>query len=279
MTHTSHIHYNIYSGERTRQMPVLFVGHGSPMNAIEDNEFSRGWREIAGQLPKPRLILCISAHWETKGTQITAMKKPDTIHDFGGFPCELFQVQYPAPGSPEWAKEIQETTTASIDLNHNWGFDHGSWSILKHLYPEADIPVLELSLDYTRGAEYHYRLARELKYLRKQGVLVIGSGNMVHNLSRIHVKSLAGFNEDYGYDWALEMNHLFKEKIEHKEHKTLIRYDRLGAGASLAIPTTDHYFPLLYVLALQDNKDSIRFFNDKVVGGSLSMTSVLIGEN
>lgn len=278
MTLKSYLHYNSYLSERTRRMPVLFVGHGSPMNAIEDNAFTQGWREMAALIPKPKAILCISAHWETKGTQITAMSRPETIHDFGGFPCELFQVEYPAPGSPEWANKIKkDAKETTIELNHNWGLDHGSWSVLKHLYPQADIPVLELSLDYTLSAESHYLLAQELRYLRQKGVLIIGSGNMVHNLRQIRVKSLEGFNEEFGYDWALEMNAIFKQKIMDGDHRALIEYKQWGAAAALAVPTTDHYFPLLYTLALQEKNDDIRFFNDKVVGGSLSMTSVLIG--
>lgn len=260
-------------------MPVLFVGHGSPMNAIEDNEFTRTWREIASLIPKPQAILCVSAHWETRGTHVTAMQQPETIHDFGGFPCELFQVQYPALGSPDRANEIREgVTSATVDLNQSWGLDHGAWSVLKHLYPRADVPVLQLSLDYTRGAEYHYRLAQELAFLRDRGVLIVGSGNMVHNLREIHIKSLEGFKENFAYDWALEMNHLLKQKIEQGDHQALIQYEKLGAASALAIPTTDHYFPLLYILALQKKTDSIRFFNDKVVAGSLSMTTVLLSE-
>lgn len=258
-------------------MPVLFVGHGSPMNAIEDNPFSGKWKQIGKELPRPTAILCISAHWETNGTFVTAMPNPETIHDFGGFPCELFQVQYPAPGNPELAKTIRQGVKQyPVGLNADWGLDHGSWSVLKHIYPEADIPVLELSIDYTKGMQYHYNLAQELAFLRKRGVLIVGSGNMVHNLRLIHVKSIEGFNEPYGYDWALEMNDIFKQKIRSADHKALIDYPSLSKAARLAIPTPDHYIPLLYVLGLQEKKEDIEFFNDQALAGSLTMTSVII---
>lgn len=259
-------------------MPVLFVGHGSPMNAIEDNAFSRKWREVGRSLPRPSAVLCISAHWETNGTFVTAMSNPETIHDFGGFPCELFKVQYPASGNTELANKInQEVKQTVIGLNTDWGLDHGSWSVLKHIYPNADIPVLELSIDYTRSLQYHYDLAKELTFLRRRGVLILGSGNMVHNLRMVHVKTIEGFNEPYGYDWALEMNDMFKAKILSGDHKALIDYHSLGKAAKLAIPTPDHYIPLLYALALQEKNDNVEFFNDQAVAGSLTMTSVLIG--
>lgn len=263
--------------KRTPVMPVLFVGHGSPMNAIEDNPFSRKWGEIGKALPRPSAILCISAHWETNGTFVTTMSKPETIHDFGGFPCELFNVQYPAPGSPALAESIkQEIKHNPVDLNTDWGLDHGSWSVLRHVYPEADIPVVELSIDYTKGMQYHYDLAKELAFLRRRGVLIVGSGNMVHNLRLVHVKSIEGFNEPYGYDWALEMNDIFKQKIQSADHKALINYPSLSKAAKLAVPTPDHYIPLLYALSLQEKKDEIEFFNDQALAGSLTMTSVII---
>ena len=261
----------------TPAMPVLFVGHGSPMNAIEDNLFSRKWKQIGEELPRPSAILCISAHWETNGTFVTAMPYPETIHDFGGFPCELFKVQYPAPGNPALAASIQEEIKQyPVELNTDWGLDHGSWSILRHIYPAADIPVLELSIDYTRGMQYHYDLAKELAFLRRRGVLIVGSGNMVHNLRLIHMKSIEGFNEPYGYDWALEMNDVFKRKIRSADHQALIDYPSLSKAAKLAIPTPDHYIPLLYALSLQEKKDDIEFFNDQALAGSLTMTSVII---
>lgn len=256
-------------------MPVLFVGHGSPMNAIEDNEFSMRWREMAKEIPTPFAVLIVSAHWLTEGTHITAMEKPKTIHDFGGFPQPLFDVQYPAPGKPELAEEVVSLVKATnVGLNHDWGLDHGAWSVVRQMYPDAKIPVLQLSIDYYKPAQYHYDLAKELADLRKKGVLILSSGNMVHNLRMIHVKTIKGFNEAYGYDWAIEMNETFKNKISEADHKALIDYEKLGKAALLAVPTPDHYYPLLYTLGLQSERDSAEFFNDKAVGGSLTMTSV-----
>jgi 4,5-DOPA dioxygenase extradiol len=256
-------------------MPALFVGHGSPMNGIVDNEFSRRWQQLAKEIPTPTAVLVISAHWFTRGTRITAMDFPKTIHDFGGFPNELYQIQYPAPGNPTLAKTTAEAiTSAQIIPDHDWGLDHGAWIILKHLFPKANIPVVQLSMDYTRDARYHYSLAKELAQLRKKGVLIMGSGNMVHNLGMVAWDKLDG--PSYGYDWALHMNHQFKQLITDQNHHSLINYRDLGKEALLAIPTPEHYLPLLYTLALQDKKDRVSFFNDQPVGGSLTMTSVLI---
>lgn len=259
--------------EEDARMPVLFVGHGSPMNGIEDNEFSRRWEQLGKEIPQPRAVLCISAHWLTQGTHVTAMPHPKTIHDFGGFPEELYRVQYEAPGDPELAREtaqlIRET---QVGLDHDWGLDHGCWSVVRRMYPEATIPVLQLSIDYHRPASYHYEIAKELAVLRKKGVLVIGSGNMVHNLRMIAWDKME--ESGYGYDWAREISETFKRLIASKDHRALIDYRELGASAQLAIPTPDHYFPLIYTLALQDEKDEITFFNDRHVGGSLTMTSV-----
>lgn len=269
---------NFTSGlnEQDQLMPVLFIGHGSPMNGIEDTEFSRRWTQMAGEIPTPAAVLVVSAHWFTKGTQITAMEFPKTIHDFGGFPKELFAVQYSAPGDPVLAKEAASLIhSADVGLDHDWGLDHGTWTVVRHMYPEADIPVLQLSIDYTKGPQYHYDLARELYALRKKGVLIIGSGNMVHNLRMVAWDKLDA--PEYGYDWALQMNHKFKELIQAGDHKTLINYSRLGREAMLAIPTPEHYLPLLYSLGLKTAKDNVSFFNDKAVGGSLTMTSVKIG--
>ena len=257
-------------------MPVLFIGHGSPMNGIEDNDFSKSWAAMGQSIPKPTAVLVVSAHWLTRGTHITAMEQPKTIHDFGGFPDELFRVQYPAPGSPELAVETQKIiTSVPVELDHEWGLDHGTWTVVRHMYPKADIPVLQLSIDYSKSPQFHYDLAKELSALRKKGVLIIGSGNMVHNLGKVAWDKL---NEpEYGYDWALEINQTFKDKIVGKDHKSLIEYQKLGSTALLAIPTPDHYYPLLYTLGLQTEKDAIQFFNDRTVGGSLTMTSVKIG--
>lgn len=262
--------------DQEQLMPVLFIGHGSPMNGIEDTEFSRRWTQMAKEIPTPKAVLVVSAHWFTKGTQITAMDFPKTIHDFGGFPQALFDVQYPAPGNPVLAKETAELLhSANITLDHDWGLDHGTWTVVRHMYPEAKIPVLQLSIDYTKGPQYHYDLAKELYALRKKGVLIIGSGNMVHNLRMVAWDKLN--DQEYAYDWAKQMNDKFKELIQAGDHNPLINYTGLGKEAMLAIPTPEHYLPLMYTLGLKTNKDSVSFFNDKAVGGSLTMTSVKLG--
>ncbi|MEY3426489.1 MAG: hypothetical protein RL679_1847 [Bacteroidota bacterium] len=261
--------------ETALKMPVLFVGHGSPMNAIEENEFTLYWKKLASEIEKPKAVLCISAHWLTRGTFVTAMNHPKTIHDFGGFPQALFDVNYPAPGNPELAEETAKLiTSTSVGLDHEWGLDHGTWSIVKNMYPNAEIPVLQLSIDYSQPAQYHYDLAKQLGALRKKGVLIIGSGNMVHNLGMVAWDKL---NESFGFDWAIEMNSIFKKKIEGNDHTALIQYEKLSSAAKLAVPTPDHYYPLLYTLGLKEEKDSISFFNDKPVAGSLTMTSVKFG--
>ncbi len=262
--------------EEDETLPVLFIGHGSPMNAIEDNEFSNRWKQMGEEITTPKAVVVVSAHWLTTGTMITAMPNPKTIHDFGGFPKELFEVQYPAPGNPELANEIQKLmTNPAIELDHDWGLDHGTWSVVKHMYPNANIPILQLSIDYNKPAAYHYEIAKQLLSLRKKGVLIIGSGNMVHNLRMVAWDKLK--EPEYGFDWALEMNSIFKDKISNGFHKELLEYEKLNKAATLAIPTPDHYYPLLYTLALQTENDKIEFFNDKAVGGSLTMTSVKIG--
>jgi 4,5-DOPA dioxygenase extradiol len=259
----------------TELMPVLFLGHGSPMNAIEENEFVTGFRTAEKGIRKPSAILVISAHWETKGTFVTAMKQPRTIHDFGGFPKALFDVQYPAPGHPELARETKSIIKRTdVGLDENWGLDHGAWSVVKHLYPKADIPVLQLSIDYTQGAQYHYDLARELASLRNKGVLIIGSGNMVHNLGMVAWDKL---NESgYGFDWALEAREKMNNFILTDNHKALINFKSQGKAFDLAIPSPEHYLPLLYVLGLKNENESVSLFNDKAVAGSLTMTSVKI---
>ena len=255
--------------------PVLFVGHGSPMNAIETNEFTRQWKQLGDTLEPPTAILCVSAHWLTNGTFVTAMEMPKTIHDFGGFPQELFAVDYPAPGMPSLAEDIQHHITSTrVGLDKEWGLDHGTWSVVKHIYPQANIPVVQLSIDYFKPPEYHYNLAKHLLDLRKKGVLIIGSGNMVHNLKMIAWNKI---EETFGFDWALEINNVFKSKILDGNHLDLIRYQQLHKEIAKAIPTPDHYYPLLYALALQTPQDDIQFFNDKPVAGSLTMTSLKIG--
>ncbi len=255
-------------------MPVLFVGHGSPMNGIEDNEFSLRWKKLGEEIPTPAAVLVVSAHWFTKGTHITAMDFPQTIHDFGGFPKALFEVQYPAPGNPQLAREtVAAIQSAQVELDHDWGLDHGAWTVVRHMYPKANIPVLQLSIDYTKDGAHHYNLAKELMGLRRKGVLILGSGNMVHNLRMVSWSMIQGG----GYDWAYQMNDTFKNLITHHEHQPLIHYERLGSEAKLAIPTPEHYLPLLYTLGLQTEKEEATIFNDKAVGGSLTMTSVKIG--
>lgn len=260
----------------TETMPVLFLGHGSPMNAVEDNEFVRGWREIGKTLPRPNAILCISAHWETRGTLVTAMEKPATIHDFGGFPQRLFEVEYPAPGSPELALETQKAITkTAVEMDHKWGLDHGCWSVVKHLYPLADVPVVQMSLDYYQGPQFHYDLGKELASLRKRGVLIVGSGNLVHNLQRVAWDKL---NEPgFGYDWAIEANEKMKSFMEDGDHKRLIDFKSQGKAFDLSIPTPEHFLPLLYILAMKNGGEELSFFNDSPVAGSLTMTSVKIG--
>lgn len=255
------------------KMPALFVGHGSPMNGIEDNEFSRRWTKMATEIPIPAAVIVISAHWFTRGTKTTAVDHPPTIHDFGGFPRELFEVQYPAPGDPALARETTELIRSTPVLPaHDWGLDHGTWTIVRHMYPKADIPVLQLSIDYTKDAKTHYEIGRELESLRSKGVLIIGSGNMVHNLRMMSWQMIHGG----GFDWANEMNDKFKALITDNDHGALIDYEQLGPEAKLAIPTPEHYLPLIYTLALKGTKEGVSFFNDKAVGGSITMTSLKV---
>ena len=262
--------------EQESLMPVLFIGHGSPMNGIEDNQFSRRWKKMAEEIPTPSAVLVVSAHWLSRGTRITAMDFPKTIHDFGGFPQTLFDVQYPAPGDRKVAEETASLITSTeVELDHDWGLDHGAWTIVRHMYPEANIPVLQLSIDYSKDARYHFELAKELSALRKKGVLIMGSGNMVHNLRMVAWDKMS--EPEYGYDWALELNEKFKNLIKEENYDPLINYHSLGREASLAIPTPEHYMPLLYTLGLREAKDELSFFNDKAVAGSLTMTSVKIG--
>ncbi|HOX79383.1 MAG TPA: 4,5-DOPA dioxygenase extradiol [Bacteroidales bacterium] len=259
----------------TSKMPALFLGHGSPMNAIEENEFVRGFREMGKALPRPNAILCVSAHWETRGTWVTAMDKPRTIHDYGGFPRELYQVRYPAPGNPDLAFESKRLiTSADVGLDHQWGLDHGCWSVVKHLYPDADIPVIQLSLDQTKDAGYHYNLAKELSSLRNKGVLIVGSGNMVHNLRMVAWDRLN--DVEFGYDWAIEAGTRMKEYILSGDHQRLIDYKSQGKEFEMAIPTPEHYLPLLYVLALKEGNEEVGLFNDKAIAGSLTMTSAIV---
>jgi len=258
-------------------MPVLFVGHGSPTNALENNEFTKKWYEIGQSFAKPKAILCISAHWETQGTQVTSMDNPRTIHDFGGFQKELYDMQYPAKGSSSLAlqtKELVKSTTLVLD--QNWGLDHGCWSVLCKMYPDASIPVVQLSLDYNKPAQYHFDLAKELLLLRKLGILIVASGNIVHNLRLISIQSMSNINTEYGFDWAKEANEQIKKLIVEENFSELIHYSNLGKAVQLAIPTPEHYLPLLYALSLKSKNEKLTFFNDKLIAGSLSMTSIVI---
>ena len=264
------------SFDSSKRMPVLFLGHGSPMNGIEDNEFVRAFKKQGQQLEKPNAIIVVSAHWETNGTFVTAMQTPRTIHDFGGFPKELYEVQYPAPGHPKLAKEISEfiNPAGTVHLDDKWGLDHGAWTVVKHLFPKADIPVIQLSLDYKMTPQQHYELAQQLKSLREKGVLIVGSGNMVHNLRKVDFSKI---NENFGYDWAIEADSKMKKWILEGNHQNLIDFKKQGEAFNLAIPTPEHYLPLLYTLGLKDEKDNTTIFNDNPLGGSLTMTSVKFG--
>lgn len=268
---------NISDGfKSTQRMPVLFLGHGSPMNAIEENQFVQGFRKAASEIPKPNAILCISAHWYTDGTFVTAMDMPKTIHDFYGFPKTLFDVQYPAPGSPELAKETAELLfPVDVEEDHSWGLDHGAWSVIKHMYPDADIPVIQLSIDYTKPAQYHYDLAKRLNKLREKGILIIGSGNIVHNLRLIDWKNINTVGA--GWDWAIEAREKTNNWLLDGSFQNIIDYQKQGTFLQHAVPTPDHYLPLLYTLGLKDQSEELTLFNDELIGGSLSMTSVRIG--
>jgi len=255
------------------QMPALFIGHGSPMNAIEDNEFSRAWRRIAQSFPKPEAILCLSAHWETDGTYVTAMRKPRTVHDFSGFPQALFELEYPAPGDPKLAERIRQTVEGvAIKPDFDWGLDHGAWSILCRMYPQADIPVVQLSLDRSKPAQFHYDLGKALKSLRNQGVLILGSGNIVHNLG-------AAIWKDIAHAWASDFDQQIRRLILADEHDAIINYQGLGEAARLSIPSFDHFCPLLPVLGLQGKGEAVTFFCEKVTLGAISMRSALIGQS
>lgn len=272
LTNLKHATAGLGAGDR---MPVLFIGHGSPMNALDDNEFTSGWERIASQIPRPKAILCVSAHWLTRGTSVTAMPAPPTIHDFGGFPPELFAVRYPAPGDPALAEAIRQTVKGTgVLADQDWGLDHGAWSVIMRMYPQADIPVLQLSIDYHRPPAWHFDLGRELAPLRAKGILILASGNIVHNLRKVAFDRIT---ENFGFDWALEAQAKCNKLILSRDHAPLIDYQSLGEAVKLAVPTPDHYYPLLYALGLREQGDDAVLFNDKAVAGSLTMTSVRIG--
>jgi 4,5-DOPA dioxygenase extradiol len=253
------------------KMPVLFVGHGSPTNAIEENEYSLAWADAAGSIPRPGAVLCVSAHWETAGTEITSTARPGTIHDFFGFPRPLYEVKYPSPGAPELARRVMETVRGTrVRPDPDRGLDHGAWSVLRRMYPGADIPVVQLSLDRAKEPAMHYALGKELAALRREKVLIVGSGNIVHNLGLIAW-------EDTAYDWAIEFDDAMKRLILSGDHDAIVQYPELGRAARLSVPTNEHFLPLLYVLALREKGEGIRFFAERVTLGSISMRSLRIG--
>ncbi len=256
----------------SQMMPVLFVGHGNPMNALADNAITEGWKRMTRGL-NPVVILCISAHWETLGTYVTATPKPRTIHDFGGFPKRLFEVQYPAPGAPEVARDITQTIqSVTVEEDHEWGLDHGTWSVLVKMFPEANVPVFQLSLNRKMSPKAHYELGRELQYLRRKGVLIVGSGNIVHNLR------MAKWKADEPYDWAVAFDEQVKTLILNDEHETLLKADQLNSAAGLSIPTAEHYLPMLYTLGLKHGEDQLTFFNETIDMGSMSMRSFVLSQ-
>lgn len=256
-------------------MPAIFFGHGNPLNAIRQNGYTEGWSNIGASIPRPKAILCVSAHWYFPATAVTGMPQPRTIHDFGGFPRELYQVEYPAPGSPDLARQVRELLSAvPVGFDEtSWGLDHGTWSVLCHVFPEADIPVVQLSIDETKPPEFHYQLAQSLSPLRDEDVLVMGSGNLVHNL---HTYAW-GRHEVEPFDWAVRFETLARELLLRGHHTQLIDYEMLGRDAMLSAPTPDHYLPLLYVVALRRPGDRVTFPVEGFDGGSISMLTVQVG--
>lgn len=257
------------------RMPAIFFGHGNPMNALYQNPYTDAWRALAQKIPKPEAILCISAHWYMPGTAVTFDPQPRTIHDFGGFPKELYQVQYPAAGNQELALAVQKIVAPlKVDLDHDWGLDHGTWSVLCHVYPDANIPIVQLSIDETKSAEFHFEIGTKLSSLREQGILIIGSGNIVHNL---HTYAW-GRHVPEPYDWAVRFENKARELMLAGNFKPLIDYENFGKDAILSIPTPDHYLPLLYVLGTWQQGESISFPVEGVDGGSISMLAVQLGD-
>ncbi|GAA4362410.1 4,5-DOPA dioxygenase extradiol [Hymenobacter saemangeumensis] len=273
----SQLHTTAASFPKTAPMPVLFIGHGSPMNALEDNAFTRRLRQLGQQLregPRPNTILVVSAHWQTRGTFVTGNQRPATIHDFGGFPQALFDMQYPAPGSPTLAQSIVEHVE-EVHSTNDWGLDHGTWTVLHHLYPQADVPVLQLSLDYTKPLDWHFDFARQLQFLRERGVLIVGSGNIVHNLR----ESMPRFmnSDPRPHAWATEFDHWFKSQVEGGDYRALVRYEQAGASGRLAVPTLDHYLPTLYTLGLAGRQEPVQHLFEEVSYGGISMRTFMVG--
>jgi 4,5-DOPA dioxygenase extradiol len=257
-----------------KPMPAIFFGHGNPMNALLDNEYTKGWAAIGAGMPRPRAVLCVSAHWYVPGTSVTAMAEPKTIHDFGGFPRQLYEITYPAPGDPVLAGRIKDLLApVPVGLDRQWGLDHGTWSVLCHAFPGAEIPVVQLSIDETRPAAYHYEIAKKLAPLRDEGILVAGSGNIIHNL---HTYAW-GRHTVEPFDWAVRFEARARELLLAGEHDPLFEYETMGRDAMLSIPTPDHYLPLLYVIAQRRDNEPVSFPVEGIDGGSVSMLSVQIG--
>lgn len=260
---------------QTSSMPALFIGHGNPMNTLADNRYTAAWRRIAASLPKPRAILAISAHWYVPGVAVTAMPAPVTIHDFTGFSQELFDFRYRAPGDPALAQQVSALLRPlEVELDQRWGIDHGVWSVLAHMFPQADVPVLQLSMDRTQPATFHYELGRQLAPLRDEGVLLLGSGNVVHNLAALKWESEA----DASYDWAARFEQTVKDRLARRDHAALIDYERLDADAQLAVPTREHYLPLLYVIGAQREDEPVSFPIEGIDMAALSMLSAWVGQ-
>ena len=253
------------------KLPVLFVGHGSPMNAVEDNEFTDKWKALGKSLPRPNAILAVSAHWYTASTRTSDTREPRMIYDMYGFPKELYDLKYPVEGSPELAGKISDLLKEGVITDNRWGIDHGTWSVLCRMYPDADIPVVQLSIDFNAAPEAHFETGRKLAELRKEGVLIIGSGNVVHNLSLIN------WGMSGGFDWAHEFDDYVKQNILNRNFEAVVNYGKAGKCAEKAFYTPDHFYPLLYVLGAADSEDDIEVFNDSCIMGSMSMTGYLFG--
>jgi 4,5-DOPA dioxygenase extradiol len=255
-------------------MPAIFFGHGNPMNAVSRNEYTEGWAAVGREIPRPAAVVCVSAHWYLPATLVTAQSAPRTIHDFGGFPRELYEVQYPAPGAPHVAARVRELLApVNVGMDENWGLDHGTWSVLCHVFPDADVPVVQLAIDETQPASFHYELGRRLAPLRDEGVLIMGSGNLVHNL---HAYGW-GRRIVEPFDWAVRFEELARASLLAGDHAPLVAYESLGRDAMLSAPTPDHYLPLLYVIATQREGDRISFPVEGFDGGSISMLTVKVG--
>lgn len=258
----------------TDLMPAIFFGHGNPMNAISKNAYTAGWASIGKFIPRPKAVLAVSAHWYVPTCAVTANLTPPTIHDFGGFPRELYEVQYPAPGSPELARRVQDLLDpVSVGLDESWGLDHGTWAVLRHVFPEADIPVVQLSIDETQPPKFHCEIGKRLTALRSEGVLIIGSGNIVHNL---HTYAWGSQGID-PFDWAVRFETHARELLLNADDVPLVAYERLGRDAQLSIPTPDHYLPLLYVIGARKEGEQVRFPVEGIDGGSVSMLAIQIG--